>query len=47
MFSYYTFTTPMGEKRMDDDEWKALVYDEKRQDELKTALPHWQNKVND
>ncbi|CAM1377722.1 hypothetical protein FF3_00146 [Fretibacterium fastidiosum] len=47
MFSYYTFTTPMGEKRMDDDEWKALVYDEKRQDELKMALPYWQNKVND
>lgn len=45
MFSYYTFVHALNEGRMNDDQWKALVYDAKRQDELKRYLPAWHGKL--
>lgn len=45
MSSYYTFTRPTLEHRMDDDQWKALVYDAARQEELKGLRPSWADKV--
>lgn len=45
MFSYYTFTQALGEGRMDDDRWKAIVYDAKRQDDLEKYLPAWHGKL--
>ena len=36
MFSYYTFIQSLTEGRMNDDRWKAIVYDPKRQDDLLT-----------
>lgn len=47
MFSYYTFTQPLEKGRMDDDQWKAIVYDEKKQDELKQYLPAWHSKLHE
>ena len=47
MFSYYAFTQPLEEGRMDDDRWKAIVYDEGKQDELKQYLPAWHSKLHE
>ena len=45
MFSYYTFAQSLGEGRMNDDQWKAIVYDGKNQDRLKPYLPTWHGKL--
>ena len=45
MFSYYTFTQALEEGRMNDDRWKAIVYDPERQDDLKKYLPAWHGKL--
>ena len=45
MFSYYTFTRPTLERRMDDDRWKEMVYDPARQGELRKLLPVWHDKI--
>ncbi|HCL79194.1 MAG TPA: hypothetical protein DIC53_04415 [Synergistaceae bacterium] len=41
VFSYYSFVRPLSEGRMNDDQWKEIVYDEKRQDELEELRPAW------
>jgi hypothetical protein len=40
VFSYYEFEKPASE-RMTDEDWKALVYDESRADELESLRPDW------
>ena len=45
MFSYYTFTRPTLERRMDDEQWKEMVYDPARQGELKKLLPYWHDRM--
>jgi hypothetical protein len=43
-FSYYEFTQPMS-NRLDNDEWKAIVY--KANPDMKKYLPFWmQGKIN-
>jgi hypothetical protein len=41
VFSYYEFVRPLADGRMTDGEWKALVYDDSRADELKKYHPSW------
>ena len=45
MFSYYSFTRPTLERRMDDEQWKEMVYGPARQDELKKLLPYWHDRM--
>ena len=45
MFSYYSFIQSLSEGRMNDDQWKAIVYDTKRQDDMKQYLPAWHGKL--
>jgi len=40
VFSYYEFEYPMS-KRMTDKEWRAIVYDPERADELEKFRPDW------
>ena len=40
VFSYYEFERPM-EKRMTDEEWRAIVYDAERAEELEKYRPSW------
>jgi hypothetical protein len=40
VFSYYEFEQPM-EERMTDEEWKAIVYDPSRAEELEKFRPSW------
>ena len=44
VFSYYTFARSISEGRMNDDQWKKIVYDEGRQDELEQLRPQWYRK---
>ncbi len=46
MFSYYSFIKALSEGRMDDDQWKSMVYDPAKQDELQQYLPDWHKKIN-
>ncbi|NLL37201.1 MAG: DUF3160 domain-containing protein [Fretibacterium sp.] len=46
MFSYYTFVRGLDEGRMNDDDWKAIVYDTENQKALKDFLPSWHGKLN-
>jgi len=41
IFSYYEFPRSLGEGRMTDEEWKAMVYDKARSGELKNHHPGW------
>ena len=45
MYSYYTFTRPVLEKRVNDNDWKAEVYDPNAQEKLKGLLPYWHEKI--
>ncbi len=45
VYSYYEFVRAIGEGRTTDEEWKALVYDEKRQDELEALRPSWYKRL--
>ena len=40
-YSSYEFIRPLSEGRMTDEEWRELVYDKARQDELKKLEPDW------
>jgi hypothetical protein len=40
VFSYYEFEYPMS-GRMTDEEWRAIVYDPNRADELEKFRPSW------
>jgi hypothetical protein len=40
VFSYYEFEKPMTE-RMTDEEWRAMVYDPSRAEELESLRPDW------
>jgi hypothetical protein len=40
VFSYYEFERPM-DRRMTDEEWKTLVYDPARAEELEVLRPRW------
>ncbi len=40
VFSYYEFAQPMT-KRMTDEDWRAIVYDPARADELEGFRPSW------
>jgi hypothetical protein len=41
IFSYYEFPRSLGDGRMTDEEWKALVYNDGRSGELKQYHPAW------
>jgi hypothetical protein len=41
IFSYYEFVRPLSDGRMTDEEWKKIVYDDRRADELKECHPDW------
>ena len=41
IFSYYEFVRQLSDGRMPDEEWKALVYDDSRADELRKYHPSW------
>ncbi len=41
VYSYYEFARPHGEGRMTDEEWRAVVYDARRADELRTLHSDW------
>jgi hypothetical protein len=45
IFSYYEFARALGEGRMTDEEWKKLVYDDSRADELKEFHPLWYDEL--
>lgn len=45
MYSYYTFTKPLLERRLTDDSWKSDVYDAKKQNSLNKLLPDWYEKI--
>ena len=40
-YSYYEFERALGDGRMTDEEWKKLVYDEARREELEELAPKW------
>lgn len=46
VYSYYSFTKPISEGRMNDDQWKKLIYDKKKQEQLKKYQPAWIEKIN-
>ncbi|MDR1579396.1 MAG: DUF3160 domain-containing protein [Synergistaceae bacterium] len=41
VYSYYEFERPLSDGRMTDDEWKKIVYDEARAEELEGLRPAW------
>ncbi|MDD2454380.1 MAG: DUF3160 domain-containing protein, partial [Synergistaceae bacterium] len=41
IFSYYEFERSLGDGRMTDEEWKKIVYDDSRADELRKYHPAW------
>jgi hypothetical protein len=41
VYSYYEFERPLSEGRMTDEEWKKIVYDENRAEELERLRPAW------
>ncbi|MGI6252701.1 MAG: DUF3160 domain-containing protein [Aminivibrio sp.] len=41
IFSYYEFIRGMGDGRMTDEEWKEIVYDDSRAEEVKQFRPPW------
>jgi hypothetical protein len=41
VYSYYEFTRGLGDGRMTDEEWKKIVYDESRQNDLQKLHPLW------
>jgi hypothetical protein len=45
VYSYYEFERPLGEGRMTDEEWKKLVYDISRAEELKEYRPAWHGEL--
>jgi hypothetical protein len=45
VYSFYEFERSLAEGRMTDEEWKALVYDKERQDELERLTPEWSRKL--
>jgi hypothetical protein len=40
-YSFYEFERALSEGRMTDEEWKKLVYDETKQNELEYLAPKW------
>ncbi len=46
MFSYYSFIKSYTNGRMDDGQWKNIVYSSKKQAELQKYLPSWSGKIN-
>ena len=47
IFSYYEFVRSLAEGRMTDEEWKKIVYDDSRADELKKYHPAWYKELTD
>jgi hypothetical protein len=41
VYSYYEFARDLGDGRLTDGEWKKIVYDGSRQDELQKMHPSW------
>ena len=41
VYSYYEFERPLSEGRMTDEEWKKIVYDPARAEELEKYRPAW------
>ena len=40
-YSSYEFISSLSEGRVTDEEWRELVYDRARQDELEKLTPSW------
>jgi hypothetical protein len=45
VYSYYEFERPLSEGRMTDEEWKAIVYDASRAEELEKYRPAWHGEL--
>jgi hypothetical protein len=45
VYSYYEFERPLAGGRMTDEEWKELVYDEERAEELEKYRPAWHGEL--
>jgi hypothetical protein len=41
VFSYYEFVRPISEGRLNDEEWKKIVYDKNAQQKLEKLRPAW------
>ncbi|MDR1515102.1 MAG: DUF3160 domain-containing protein [Synergistaceae bacterium] len=41
VYSYYEFERPLSDGRMTDEEWKKIVYDKDRANELEELRPDW------
>jgi hypothetical protein len=41
VYSYYEFAGSLSDGRMNDDEWRGMVYDEERQADLIKLRPGW------
>lgn len=47
VYSYYEFERPMDEGRLTDQEWREIVYDNRRADELRQLRPAWYKELED
>jgi hypothetical protein len=45
VYSYYEFERPLSEGRMTDEEWKKIVYDPARAEELEKYRPAWHGEL--
>lgn len=45
VYSYYEFPRPLADGRMTDEEWKDIVYDPKKAEELEKLHPAWYEKL--
>ncbi|GHT00707.1 hypothetical protein AGMMS50276_27180 [Synergistales bacterium] len=46
VYSYYEFARSLEEGRLTDEEWRTIVYDEARDDELKKLHPAWYGELD-
>jgi len=44
-YSYYEFPRPLRDGRLTDEEWRKLVYDKTRQNELEKLAPDWSRRL--
>ncbi|GHV36846.1 hypothetical protein FACS1894187_12210 [Synergistales bacterium] len=46
VYSYYEFARSLKDGRLTDEEWRTIVYDEEREDELKKLHPAWYGELD-
>ena len=47
IYSYYEFERAIDEGRLTDQEWREIVYDDSRADELRQLRPEWYKELED